>query len=311
METHAGSVPVRYRILDPSLFAGAKRFIASGSRVGLLEFEIERFGPGAADTEVAARVEQRIEELAASFAPPPVLEHWREKRRSLEGPSEQRVYFRTSTARSTADYVAQVVLAAAYALACDGTLHDPQDWGKAWPPDPGTSGFGHTRSGEEGIVDALSRQLRHGPLCGKVEVIPGPPRLALAGPLDSRPWTFSDPVGEVTVPFRNHGGAATGVHVVCASDLVSKGAIVLREAVLFEGSWELGRVRHDATRGFVFADIRLPPGIDPQRPTADTSFVCTVDFEVRTASAALLRFKFDTLKPTGEALAIGRLATVG
>lgn len=193
MESHSDLVLVRFQVASPSLFGGGKRWGASGKRVGAFEFEIERFGPGAGP-EVTSKVDERIEELTASGAPSIILEHWREKRLRLEQPNEQsedgaqRVYFRTGKDRSFADYLVQVVLAAAFALACDGALEDPQDWGRSWPPDPGQIGFGHTRRGESGITDALARQLRHGPLPGAVAEIDGPPRLVLAGALAARPW---------------------------------------------------------------------------------------------------------------------------
>lgn len=130
-ETHFGFLPVAITIDKPTMFPGAARYHSAGRIDAGFSLDVT-LGPAAAPEAIAARraffsamlVESRARGPQATQFPALVLE-------LLDRGEEQSLGFTTPAGRSGADYLAQVVAAAAYALEAGGRLHDPQAGGSS------------------------------------------------------------------------------------------------------------------------------------------------------------------------------------
>lgn len=137
---YSGWFPVRIAVTRDDLFDGADRFVAAGRLHAGFELELEAFGPGMDAEAFEATLDKFdtwIARLVREDAPTTVIDSIRERRASCarsttEHHDEQRVYLRTTAGRTGADFIAQTVCAAAWALCAGGSLVDLH--GEVSPP---------------------------------------------------------------------------------------------------------------------------------------------------------------------------------
>ncbi len=124
-ETQVGFLPVCVTLTKPTAFPGAVRYHAAGALSAGFELGVWSLGPTASPEERDARrrhYEAMLDDPRA--ANPNSLPRLMLER--VEQDQPQSLSFSTSGGRSGADYLAQVVCAAAYALEAGARLHDPQ-----------------------------------------------------------------------------------------------------------------------------------------------------------------------------------------
>jgi hypothetical protein len=130
LDCYSGWLPVRLAVTRADLFDGADRFVTAGPLQAGFEFDLEAFGPGL-DIETLEDLDTLIATLVQQNTPTILIDSIRARRASYERsvtdhPDEQRVYFRTTAGRTGADFIAQTVGAAAWALCAGGSLVDLQ-----------------------------------------------------------------------------------------------------------------------------------------------------------------------------------------
>ena len=128
---HRDWLPGRLEITRFDLFPAARSHLASGPWHAGFDFDLYP-APNAPDEWIAAKratFQRQVARLRELNAPAVVLDHLLEQC-ALLGEGPQSVFFGTPGARTVADVVAQLIGAAAYALAADAEFLDPQTtWG--------------------------------------------------------------------------------------------------------------------------------------------------------------------------------------
>ena len=149
-EVHTGLVPVAITLVKPTLFPGAARYAAAGARSAGFELGVWSLGPTASPEEREARRQHYEAMLCDPRAAGPgslprlMLE-------SLDQDKQQSLSFTTSAGRSGADYLAQVLCAAAYALEAGARLEKVRE--------PGDLIRGDRRSGSDPSAKLFRRQI--------------------------------------------------------------------------------------------------------------------------------------------------------